>query len=49
MHTSVSLTLSENADPEVTGDLEQFMNRLVTEQSDYFLHTQEGSDVRVTK
>ncbi len=43
-HTSASLSLNENADPDVRADLLQFINRLAPENSDYFKHTLEGSD-----
>lgn len=43
-HTSASLSINENADPTVRSDMESFVNRLVSEDSDYFLHTYEGSD-----
>ena len=34
----------ENADPTAQGDLEEFFNRLVPEDADYFTHSSEGSD-----
>ncbi|MEQ9365413.1 MAG: secondary thiamine-phosphate synthase enzyme YjbQ [Leptospirales bacterium] len=43
-HTSASLAINENADPDVRTDLESFVNRLVPEDAPYFLHTTEGSD-----
>lgn len=43
-HTSAGLTLNENADPTVRTDFESFMNRLVPEGADYFVHTLEGDD-----
>ena len=43
-HTSAGLTLNENADPTVRSDLNEFMNRLVPENQDYFEHTLEGYD-----
>jgi secondary thiamine-phosphate synthase enzyme len=43
-HTSASLILCENADPEVQGDLERFFQRLVPENDPLFVHTAEGSD-----
>ena len=42
-HTSASLTLNENADPDVRADLEQTMNHLVPEHFPY-AHTCEGPD-----
>ena len=43
-HTSCSLIIMENADPTARKDLEEFFERLVPEDSDYFLHTAEGGD-----
>lgn len=42
-HTSASLTLNENADPDVRIDFETAMNHAVPELSDY-VHTLEGPD-----
>ena len=43
-HTSASLTLNENCDPDVRHDMEAWANRAMPEDTDYFLHTLEGSD-----
>jgi secondary thiamine-phosphate synthase enzyme len=43
-HTSASLVVMENADPEARHDLEEFFERLVPEQTPWFTHTYEGSD-----
>jgi secondary thiamine-phosphate synthase enzyme len=43
-HTSASLILCENADPEVRSDLESFMLRLVPDGDVLFMHTAEGPD-----
>ena len=43
-HTSCSLIIMENADPTARRDLEEFFNRLVPENADYFAHDAEGSD-----
>lgn len=43
-HTSASLTINENADPDVRNDLESFLNRMVPERLPYFRHTMEGDD-----
>jgi secondary thiamine-phosphate synthase enzyme len=43
-HTSCSLIIMENADPTARRDLEQFFDRLVPEDADYFVHSSEGSD-----
>ena len=43
-HTSCSLIVMENADPTARRDLEEFFNRLVPENADYFEHDAEGAD-----
>lgn len=43
-HTSASLMLCENADPEVRADLERFMARLAPDGDPLFQHTDEGPD-----
>ena len=43
-HTSCSVTIMENADPTARRDLEEFFNRLVPEDLEYFTHSSEGSD-----
>jgi secondary thiamine-phosphate synthase enzyme len=43
-HTSASLALNENTDPDVRGDLEAFLSRLVPDGSPYFRHRIEGPD-----
>ena len=43
-HTSASLSINENADPDVRGDLERHFNQLVPENAPYFEHTLEGPD-----
>jgi len=43
-HTSASLTIQENADPDVTRDLEAYFERLVPENDPLYIHTTEGSD-----
>ena len=43
-HTSASLTINENASPEVLLDMEDHMNHLVPENMPFFRHTYEGSD-----
>jgi len=42
-HTSASLTINENADPDVRADMETALNRLVPEDQP-FVHTVEGPD-----
>jgi secondary thiamine-phosphate synthase enzyme len=43
-HTSCSIVIMENADPTARRDLEEFFDRLVPEDADYFTHDSEGSD-----
>ena len=43
-HTSASLTIQENADPQVMIDLENFLGRLVPSGDPLFRHTEEGPD-----
>ena len=42
-HTSASLTIQENADPDVLVDLETFLSKLVPENAHY-VHSTEGPD-----
>ena len=43
-HTSASLLIQENADPEVRRDLERFFSRLIPDGDPLFEHTSEGDD-----
>ena len=43
-HTSASLTIQENADPDVRSDIEAFFRRLVREDPTLYRHTVEGPD-----
>ncbi|PRW61568.1 UPF0047 -like [Chlorella sorokiniana] len=44
-HTSASLTINENADPDVRTDMETFLNKVVPEgRSAPWIHTDEGPD-----
>jgi len=43
-HTSASLLIQENADPEVRRDLERFFTRLVPDGDPLFQHIAEGED-----
>jgi len=43
-HTSASLLIQENADPDVLGDLERFMLRLVPDGDTLYRHCDEGPD-----
>ncbi|HEX4010347.1 MAG TPA: secondary thiamine-phosphate synthase enzyme YjbQ [Solirubrobacteraceae bacterium] len=43
-HTSASLTLNENASPDVRRDFETWFNEAVPERASYWTHTLEGDD-----
>jgi secondary thiamine-phosphate synthase enzyme len=43
-HTSASLVIQENADPDVTADLSDYFERLVPENTRDYRHTAEGPD-----
>ena len=43
-HTSASLLIQENADPDVMADLERFFARLVADDPTLYRHTAEGPD-----
>lgn len=43
-HTSASLVIMENADPSARRDLEVFFEKLVPENTPWFVHTHEGPD-----
>jgi len=43
-HTSASLTINENADPDVQRDLDAFLSRLVPDGDALYQHTMEGPD-----
>lgn len=43
-HTSASLVIMENADPSARRDLEMFFEKLVPEDTPWFIHTLEGPD-----
>ena len=44
LHTSASLTIQENADPDVLYDLNFFFNKLVPMDNKLYKHTTEGID-----
>jgi secondary thiamine-phosphate synthase enzyme len=44
MHTSCGLVVNENADPDVRGDLERWLTRLVADGDALFAHDAEGPD-----
>ena len=43
-HTSASLSLNENADPDVRTDMRKYFDKIVPENKKYFNHTLEGAD-----
>jgi secondary thiamine-phosphate synthase enzyme len=43
-HTSASLTLNENASPDVRRDFETWFNEAVPDRAPYWTHTLEGAD-----
>ncbi|HXF25908.1 MAG TPA: secondary thiamine-phosphate synthase enzyme YjbQ [Bryobacteraceae bacterium] len=43
-HTSASLVIQENADPDVCADMEDYFERLVPEDTRLYRHTPEGPD-----
>jgi len=43
-HTSASLMIQENADPDVQYDIETFFKQLVREDPSLYTHTNEGPD-----
>jgi len=43
-HTSASITLNENYDPEVRSDMEKYFSRSVKENEPWYDHNSEGSD-----
>jgi len=44
LHTSASLIVNENYDPDVLIDMENFFSRLVVDGDPHFIHTTEGQD-----
>ena len=43
-HTSAALSVNENCDPDVRGDMEKIFDRLVREREPWYDHTLEGPD-----
>lgn len=43
-HSSASLIIQENADPDVLADLEDFFRRLIPEDTSRYRHSTEGAD-----
>ncbi|MDQ2720637.1 MAG: secondary thiamine-phosphate synthase enzyme YjbQ [Bacteroidota bacterium] len=44
LHTSASLTINENASPDVRKDFENFFDKIVPENHHDYLHSEEGTD-----
>ena len=44
LHTSASLTIQENADPDVLYDIKNFFHKLVPMNNNFYKHTTEGID-----
>ena len=44
LHSSASLTIQENADPDVLYDIKNFFDKLVPMNNDFYKHTTEGID-----
>ena len=44
LHTSASLIIQENADPDVKSDLINYFNKIVPMENKYYKHTLEGKD-----
>ena len=44
LHTSASLIIQENADPDVKSDLINYFNKIVPMENKYYKHTSEGKD-----
>lgn len=43
-HTSASLAINENADPDVRGDMERHLSVIAPENAPHYAHTLEGGD-----
>jgi secondary thiamine-phosphate synthase enzyme len=43
-HTSASITLNENFDPDVRSDMEKYFDKTVKENESYYVHNSEGPD-----
>lgn len=43
-HTSASLAINENADPDVRRDMESYFSRVAPENEPYYTHVLEGDD-----
>jgi len=44
-HTSASLTINENADPDVRKDMEEHLRRLIPDNAPHYLHDSEGPTI----
>lgn len=45
-HTTAGITINENADPDVAGDMESFSDQLIP-QSSHFRHSEGNSDAHI--
>jgi len=43
-HTSASLTLNENCDPDVRTDMKNFLDKIAPMDNKLYIHTAEGKD-----
>ncbi len=43
-HTSAALTINENADPSVRGDMDKSLDFIAPENQHFYTHTAEGAD-----
>lgn len=43
-HTSASLTINENTDPDVRIDFEEYFKRSIPENPGHYIHSSEGAD-----
>ena len=46
-HTTCSLTVNENADPDVQSDMLGFLNRLIPQDEPHFKHGEQNSDAHI--
>ncbi len=46
-HTTCGLTVNENADPDVQGDMLGFLNRLIPQYDEHFEHFEHNADAHI--
>ena len=46
-HTTCGLTVNENADPDVQGDMLGFLERLIPQHEPHFKHGEQNSDAHI--